>query len=161
MTDAPKPFLLHATCVAIDGYGVALCGRSGSGKSDLALRLIDRGAKLVGDDYLDVVERGAVPVVCYQPSIAGQMEVRGLGIITLPYVKSAPLRLLAILDEPVERLPEPGLSRQLAGFDIPALRLDAFAVSAAIKVELALRALVDAGRIPVGLTDMTAIGQSI
>jgi serine kinase of HPr protein (carbohydrate metabolism regulator) len=49
---------VHATCVAIDGRGILIRGRSGAGKSDLALRLIDRGARLVSDDYTILAASG-------------------------------------------------------------------------------------------------------
>jgi serine kinase of HPr protein (carbohydrate metabolism regulator) len=84
MTSA-KPSTIHATCVAIGGQGVLIMGPSGIGKSDLALRLIDRGATLVSDDYteIELVEgalTGRPPA-----TIAGKIEVRGVGIVTMVF----------------------------------------------------------------------------
>ena len=83
---------LHASCVAIRGRGVLLTGPSGAGKSDLALRLIDRGAVLVGDDGVVIEARDGRLHARPGPNIEGQMEVRGLGILALPW-EEAPLAL--------------------------------------------------------------------
>ena len=130
---------LHATTVAIDGRGVLIEGPSGSGKSDLALRLIDRGAVLVSDDYTLCVRvgtdlRARVPAM----AIAGRIEVRGLGIVAMPHVDDVPVALLVRLDPAPERMPERRL-RKIAGIDIRQLVLDPHPASAALKLELALR----------------------
>ena len=131
---------MHATCIAIAGRGVLLAGRSGAGKSDLALRLIDRGAALVSDDYtILAVENGRL-VARAPERIAGSMEVRGLGIVAMPHLEHAPVALLVDLDEAPARMPGPD-ERDLAGLPLPRLALAPFEASAAIKVELALRAL--------------------
>ena len=97
--------LLHATCVAIDGRGVLLMGKPGSGKSDLALRLIDRGALLVADDSTLVEPaNGRLRATC-PATIAGKLEVRGIGIVTLPSRGAAEIALCVALDEPPERMP--------------------------------------------------------
>src|SRR3546814_1639400 len=72
---------IHASCVAAGNGGVLILGQSGQGKSDLALRLIDRGARLVADDRCDVWhERGRL--WCRPPGpLAGKIEVRGIGIV--------------------------------------------------------------------------------
>ncbi|MBB4154092.1 serine kinase of HPr protein (carbohydrate metabolism regulator) [Sphingomonas jinjuensis] len=129
---------VHATCVAIHGRAVLIEGRSGTGKSDLALRLIDRGAVLVGDDRVRIEAAGGRLVAHAVPTIAGRIEVRGVGIATLPFLAEAPVALLVMLGAPVKRLPEP-MTRRLAGVDIPAIALDAFEASTPIKIELALR----------------------
>ncbi|WCT71951.1 HPr kinase/phosphatase C-terminal domain-containing protein [Sphingomonas naphthae] len=132
---------IHATCVAIDGRAVLLIGPSGSGKSDLALRLIDRGAKLVADDrtILDPVAgelRASVPA-----TIAGQIEVRGVGIVAATPV-TAPVALAVRLDAMPERMPPEVLPlTDYAGLGVPTLALDGFEASAPLKVELALKAL--------------------
>lgn len=130
--------MLHATVVAIEGRGVALTGRSGAGKSDLALRLIDRGAKLVGDDYVDLKVCANRIIASPPATIAGRIEVRGVGLVELPYLEEAPLALLVDLDSQPERLPEPS-ARTLMGIAVPAVALAAFEPSAPIKVELALK----------------------
>lgn len=130
--------MLHATVIAIEGEGVALAGRSGAGKSDLALRLIDRGAKLVGDDYVDLEVRANRIIASPPATIAGRIEVRGVGLVDMPYLGEAPLALFVDLDSPPERLPEPS-TRILMGVAVPALALAAFEASAPLKVELALK----------------------
>lgn len=132
---------LHATCVAIGGLGVLLAGRSGSGKSDLALRLIDRGAQLVADDCTLVVRRDGTLHARAPDTIRGHMEVRGLGLVALPVLDETILALFVDLDSSGERMPSEGETRHVVGVDLPALRLDATAASAPIKVEWALRRL--------------------
>jgi HPr kinase/phosphorylase len=139
----------HATVVAIGKWGIAITGPSGSGKSDLALRLIDRGARLVGDDYVVVANQANLPVVRAAPNLAGKIEVRGLGIVPMDYLEQASLRLIIVLGGDGERMPDPSALQNLAGFAFPSLRLDAFTASAPIKVELALQTLVDVGQWPV------------
>ncbi len=129
---------LHASTVAIDGRAVMISGPSGSGKSDLALRLIDRGAVLVSDDYTVVMRRGAVLTASAPATIVGMIEVRGIGIIDMPVMVEAPVALLIILDDNVPRLPE-ATSTLIAGVLVPVLKIDAFTASAPMKVELALR----------------------
>lgn len=132
------PALIHATCVAIGGRGVLLAGRSGAGKSDLALRLIDRGATLVSDDYSELSERGGRLIATPPERLAGKMEVRGIGVIDMPYQTETDVALIITLDEPVDRMPE-FATRHLAGVDVPAATLAALEPSAPIKVELMLR----------------------
>jgi|EndMetStandDraft_8_1072994.scaffolds.fasta_scaffold410153_2 hypothetical protein len=130
---------LHASCVAIHGRAVLLTGASGSGKSDLALRLIDRGATLVGDDGIIVEARDGRLLARAGPNIAGQIEVRGLGILTTPAIAEAPLALAIALDQPVPRMPEEPLPvRVIEGLTLPLLALDPFEGSAPVKVEKAL-----------------------
>lgn len=131
--------LIHATSIAIGGRAVLLHGRSGTGKSDLAMRLIDRGAVLVSDDYT-LVRRAAGRLVATAPAeIAGRIEVRGIGIVPQPPAGDTPIALMLLLDELPERMPaEPLATRPLAGLTVPVLSLAPFEASAPIKVELAL-----------------------
>jgi serine kinase of HPr protein (carbohydrate metabolism regulator) len=133
--------LVHGTCVALDDVGVLLRGPSGSGKSDMALRLIDGGALLVADDQtrLDLVDGR---LISRPPeTIAGRLEVRGLGIVPVAWVASAPLGLVVdlVAQDAVDRLPPPAEVRIL-GAAVPLLRLWPFAASAAAQVRLAVRA---------------------
>lgn len=130
--------LIHATCVLMGDMGVMLRGPSGCGKSDLALRLIDRGAMLIGDDYVEAEVIDGSLRVTVPDRIAGLIEVRGVGIMPAPYRASATIRLvieLGVEPDIEERLPEP---RQtvIAGVRIPIYRLNPFWASAPIKVEL-------------------------
>ena len=129
---------LHASCVAVDGRAVLIEGRSGSGKSDLALRLIDRGATLVSDDYTLLV-RDRDRLLAQPPAtIAGRIEVRGIGIVELAHVGQVPVALIICLSEEVDRMPEPETSRLVAGITLPMTTLNAREPSAPIKAELAL-----------------------
>ena len=132
--------LLHASCVAIGGRAVLLAGRSGMGKSDLALRLIDRGAVLVSDDYTEVRRRNRKLFATPPARIVGNIEVRGIGLVEMPYLAEAEVALLVDLDSEVERMPE-AQTRRLAGVDIPSYALASLEPSAPIKVELLLKAL--------------------
>jgi len=131
---------VHGTSVALAGDGVLLRGPSGSGKSDLALRLIDQGARLVADDQTELqCDRGEISMSA-PPTITGTMEVRGLGILRVPCVASAPLRLVVdlVLPGSTERLPEPRVC-ELLGRAFPLLALVSFEASATAKLKLALR----------------------
>jgi serine kinase of HPr protein (carbohydrate metabolism regulator) len=131
---------LHGTTVALDGRAVLLIGPSGSGKSDLALRLIDRGADLVSDDYTVVTRDGDSLFASAPENISGQIEVRGIGIVEMPAVQAAPLALMLDLAAPVERYPDVPAAMEIAGISVPLLPLSPFEASAPIKVALALRA---------------------
>lgn len=132
--------LVHGTCVALAGVGVLFRGPSGSGKSDLALRLIDGGAVLVADDQTRLaVEGGRLSAHAPEP-IAGRLEVRGLGIVPVASVAAAPLGLVVDLvdADAIERLPAPARATFL-GHTVPMVCLWAFAASAAAQVRLAVR----------------------
>ena len=130
---------LHASCVAIDNRGVLLTGASGAGKSDLALRLIDRGASLVGDDGVMIEASNGRLLASPGRNIEGQMEVRGLGILAFPWVSRVPLALVVALDQEVLRMPDELLPvRVFEGLTLPLIALNPFEASAAVKVEKAL-----------------------
>jgi HPr kinase/phosphorylase len=143
--------LLHATAVAIDGCGLLLLGPSGSGKSDLALRLIDRGAKLVSDDAVPVDTKDGLPILTVADNIEGKLEVRGVGICTVAHTPTAPLRLVAQLAQHVERFPQGNLRMTINDFSVPLAQIAPFEASAVIKLEYALRSVVDADIWPVAL----------
>lgn len=130
--------LIHGTCVALQEKGVLLLGASGSGKSDLALRLIDRGAVLVGDDYLEADVRATELWVRPVPRLAGMIEVRNVGILQFPFLAEVPIRLIVSLDHTPQRLPEHE-TETLHGIVLPRLNLKGYEASAPLKVELGLR----------------------
>jgi HPr kinase/phosphorylase len=122
---------LHGSCAARGGEAILVVGPSGSGKSDLVLRLLSRGFELVADDQVDIVDGVAsCPAV-----LAGLLEVRGLGIVRLPYRPQARLALIVELAGPAERMPLP---QQHPELELPIIRLDAATASAPDKVLLAL-----------------------
>ena len=130
---------LHATCVAIGGRGVLLTGASGAGKSDLALRLIDRGAELVSDDGTLVEARDGRLFGSAPATIAGRIEVRGIGIVELPARAAVPVALIVALDQPVPRMPDEVLpTRAIEGVALPLIALAPFDASTPVKVEKAL-----------------------
>ncbi|HEX8307349.1 MAG TPA: HPr kinase/phosphatase C-terminal domain-containing protein [Allosphingosinicella sp.] len=133
----PPDETVHASCVSIAGRGVLLGGRSGAGKSDLALRLIDRGAELVSDDYTELRRVGDTVLAQAPETIAGKIEVRGVGLVELAESAGVPICLCVDLDSIPERLPEPAAVR-LAGIEIPAVALAALEPSAPLKLEYAL-----------------------
>lgn len=122
--------VLHATCVEWFGRGVLIRGKSGAGKSDLALRLIDAGAALVADDQV-LLENG---IASAPARLQGLLEVRGFGIVKLPFAETTTIALtvdLCSADE-IERLPD--------RFD-GIMRLDPFCASAVAKIKLALQTI--------------------
>ena len=130
---------IHVSSVAIDGRAVLIGGRSGAGKSDLALRLIDRGATLISDDYTFVRRVGAQASASAPERIAGRIEVRGVGIMELPTAQDVPVALYVDLSGEPARLPEGTDRIAIAGIPIPSLALDGHHASAPLKVEAALR----------------------
>jgi serine kinase of HPr protein (carbohydrate metabolism regulator) len=119
---------------------VLLLGPSGSGKSDLALRLIDGGARLVADDRVAIECRGDRLIARPPPAIAGLIEVRGLGIMRIENCPSSALGLVVALGGTAPpRLPERA-TYQVLGVTLPCLELDPWAPSACAKIRLALAA---------------------
>lgn len=144
------PELIHASAISVAGRAVLIRGPSGSGKSDLALRCLavstppfaSEPPQLVADDrVLAEATEGAVQLTS-PASIAGLIEVRGLGIVRVGSVAHSRLALVADLALPggVERLPDPPLLVQVCGIEFPAVRIAAFEASAPLKLLLALEA---------------------
>ena len=122
---------IHGSCAAREGMGGLLTGPAGAGKSDLLLRLLARGFSLVADDRVEVIDLLARPA----PALAGLLEVRGLGIVRLPFLKSARLVMAVELTTGYTRLPEPARHPWL---DIPLFHLDPSLASAPERVAMAL-----------------------
>ena len=123
---------MHASCAARHGRGVLVLGPSGAGKSSLILRLIGLGFMLVADDRVDVADGIASPPA----PLAGLLEVRGIGILRLPFLRRARLSLAIQLGRG-DRLP--GRSTH-AGTGLPAVTIDAGCPAAPLKVRMALAA---------------------
>ncbi|HEY4274196.1 MAG TPA: HPr kinase/phosphatase C-terminal domain-containing protein [Rhizomicrobium sp.] len=135
---------IHATCVAIGRNGILLLGESGSGKSDLALRLIDGGAKLVADDRTELYAARGRLCARAPASISGLIEVRGLGIIALPFRANVTIALAVTLGVSSKRLPEPSFYLPPGSLKstkpVPMIILDARLPSAPARIRLAVTA---------------------
>lgn len=136
---------VHGTAIGLpdrDGWrGVLLRGPSGAGKSDLALRLIALGGRLVADDQVDLTVAEGRVMARSPDTLAGRLEVRGLGIVEMPFETELALGLVCDLCSPeaVPRMPEPAYERLLE-IDLPLLRIAPFESSAPLKVRLGLQA---------------------
>jgi serine kinase of HPr protein (carbohydrate metabolism regulator) len=120
------------------GRAVIIAGPSGSGKSDLALRLIDGGFSLVSDDQTLVRRDGNRLLATAPPSIAGKLEIRGIGIVELEPSSDVPVALFVELTSEIERLPDDSRERTILGVRVPLVSVDAMTASAAAKVAMAL-----------------------
>lgn len=129
---------LHASTVATDGRAVVIMGPSGAGKSDLALRLLDRGFTLVSDDRTIIRRNGDRLVTSAPASIAGKLEIRGIGIVEMETGGEVPVGLLVELTSEIQRLPDENRERPVLGVKIPLITIDAMTASAPSKVALAL-----------------------
>ena len=136
--------LVHCTAIAFEKGGwltaVLLRGEPGAGKSDLALRAIDTGrAELVSDDQTLLAKRGSDLLASPPPTIAGKLEVRGLGIVSFSYCSDVPVGLIVDLvpRDKVDRLPAPN-TEELLGIEIPCIKLHSFDHSAVAKLLLAI-----------------------
>jgi serine kinase of HPr protein (carbohydrate metabolism regulator) len=129
---------IHASAVASDGRAVLISGPSGSGKSDLALRLLDRGFTLVSDDRTLVRKDGDKLVASAPPNIAGKLEIRGIGIVDMETVGDIPVALFVELTSEIQRLPDENRDRPVLGVRVPLISIDAMSASAPSKVAVAL-----------------------
>lgn len=139
MSSAISSETRHASCVAIGGMAVLIAGPSGSGKSDLALRLIDRGAVLVSDDQTVITRTDGALIASAPSTIKGKIEVRGLGVIDMPSVNAAPIGLCISLEGMTERYPLEEQSEIILGLRVRRMIVSPFEASAPVKVELSLR----------------------
>jgi HPr kinase/phosphorylase len=140
--------IAHATCISLDGQGVLLRGPSGSGKSDLALRAIAEGAKLVADDQVALARRGENVIASAPSTLSGMIEIRGLGIMRVQAAAEAQIALIVDLVDAasIERLPD-GRRCELLGIGLSWLALAPFQSSALAKLRFALLAAAEPGRL--------------
>lgn len=133
---------MHGALIARQGDGVLLMGPSGAGKSDLALRMLSPpwSWRLVADDQVLLARAGDVVNGTSPAVLAGLLEVRGVGIVTLNHHPSAHLRMVIKLVPManVPRLPEPAVT-DILGLPFHTFKLHSFAVSTPEKLELLLR----------------------
>ena len=148
MNPAPAalPPTVHASAALVDGTGVLVRGPSGSGKSSLVLALIlaDRARnRLIADDRVALTEADGRLIAAPPPALAGLIEIRGYGIVRLPYVAAQEIGLVVdfVLDAEVARMP-PAEARlvRLGGVELPRLTVPIGLADAAIRVRAVLMA---------------------
>lgn len=128
----------QATCVVRGGRALLIEGPPGSGKSSLALALIDRGAVLIGDDGVLLTAASGRLLARPHPNIAGRLEVRNLGLLDFPTVEEAPVVLLVRLDPSAPRYLAERERAELCGVVLPLVRLWPETPVLALRAELAL-----------------------
>ena len=138
---------LHANCVSMNEIGILLRGPSGSGKSDLTLRLMAEGAMLVADDQVQLSDVAGSLIAKAPDKLAGKLEVRGCGILAFPRLESVTVRLVVDLVPRinVQRLPEPSSCR-LSLFELPLYQLHAFDSSCPLKIKKLSKELASNGK---------------
>ncbi len=136
MEDAKQ--LIQASAVAIGGRALLIEGAPGSGKSSLALALIDRGAQLIGDDGVTLTRSEGRIIARPPPEIAGKLEIRNVGLVDLPCV-SAPLALILTLSEDAVRFRETAEIKMILGVEIPEIPFTPGSIAPAVRAEWAFR----------------------
>jgi len=131
---------VHGTCVEVDGLGVLFRGSAGSGKSDLALRLIDDGARLIADDYTELSLEKTTLMARAPEAIRDLLEVRGVGVLKIGSALQVELGVVIdlVTSEQVERLPEDE-SIDLLGVRVAHFNLAPLEASSPAKVRLIVR----------------------
>ncbi len=134
------PVLRHATSVVFCGHGLLLMGASGSGKSDMALRLMDAGGSLVSDDYTHITVKNQHLFGSPPDTIKGLIEVRGVGLFNVPYLCSARMDVVVMCDtkEALERIP-PVMRCDIEGVSLRQIIFYPFESSAVAKLRMFLQ----------------------
>ena len=128
----------HSTSVVIEDLGILIRGQSGSGKSDLALRLIDSGATLISDDLTICKKIGDYLYLYPHSNTKGLLEVREIGIMTVPYVENIKLTLVVeLVEEEFERIPGM-MSCSILGMKFPKIKIFGKSSSAVAKIKIKL-----------------------
>ncbi len=130
---------VYATAICWDDDAVLLMGESNIGKSDLALRLIDRGAMLVSDDQVILEKKDDTIILSAPEALRGKLELRYLGIYDFDFAEQATLRMAVKLGGTIDRFPMDRQVEKFLGMPIPTIRLNGLEASAPIKVEQALQ----------------------
>lgn len=130
--------LQQFTAVVIKGRGVLIEGAPGSGKSSLALALIDRGAMLIGDDGVALAAINGRLLAGPAPATAGLIEVRNVGLVPMPFIDRAAIALVIALDPEAPRFIEAPEERDVLGVKLPMVRLWPDSPVLALRAELAL-----------------------
>ena len=135
---AETSMIFSGSAVAIDGVALAIEGPAGSGKSSLALAMIDRGATLIGDDGVSLKKSDTALIASPPPNIEGLIELRGVGLFEMPLALPCPLALILSLGIGGERLPDAVSYRELLGIDVPYLPFYPGSIAPALRAEMAL-----------------------
>ena len=111
--------IMHATCVDVNGSGVLIVGRSGSGKSSLAINLLALGSTLVADDQCELVRKNNRFRISKPASLPKSIEIRGVGLVSVPIINETSLDWIVNMDElEKERMPTPRFT-EIGGFRVP------------------------------------------
>lgn len=113
---------MHASCVALAGRAALIVGRSGSGKSALALQLMALGAELVADDVTELRRLPEALSASAPPALIGLVEARGMGLLAAEHARSALVALVVDLDEAEGRRHPPARTTTIGGVELPLIR---------------------------------------
>lgn len=150
---ANEHIILHGTCVSVGGKGVLILGDPGTGKSDIALKLIDGEgygisskllrSQLVADDQVVVTQRGKALTASAPPALKGKFEIRGLGIVDVKTKPKVTLGLVVKLQAHahIERMPD-SATFEILGVSLPLIEIDGTTASATARLRAAVNRLV-------------------
>lgn len=129
---------IHGTSVVLGENGLLITGESGSGKSDLALRLIDSGATLISDDLTICMKKETSIHLFSMEKICGLIEIRGIGLMKVPYIENIKLSMIIqLVDKEIDRLPKIR-KKKLLGLNFPLIKIFSKEASAVAKIKLKL-----------------------